>query len=354
MVEMLTATPDLPELQPYSQAQLLGIFDRILPPSYLAPLKSPGPGYEVLEAYAALFARVSDAVAHIANGNYIATATGGSYSEGEVALYRSTPIFGAFVLKAGTLVGVPGGYNYATLTDVSFNAGDLGPHLVRVRAVTRGWLYNRPGPVELESGEVLPGAVNRLVRPVLPEGGNFDPTVQVRQTTDIDGGSSPMLDGLGYDRGLPRLSGETDVNYRLRLLLVQQTVTPDALAGTVERLLGQKFTELGLQWSIYEGWDLRVQTAWDVPINLTFTQAEANTPVPAYNGNVFVWDYEPPTTAAYQPGAWTNRLWAEDHARYGVIVLVPDDSRVTALLTGLYQTLMQARPAGLNLFFLER
>lgn len=353
-MDTLQATPDLPLLAPYSQAQLLDIFERILPPSYLNPLKEPGPGYEILEAYAALFARTSEAVANIANGNYIATATSGGYSRGEVELYRATPIFGAFTLKAGTLVGIPGGYNYETLTDVTFSATDLGPQLVEVRAVVRGWLYNRPGPVTLPSGEVLPGPVNRLVRPVLPEGGNFDPTVQVRQRTAMVGGSSPMLDGLGYDRGLPRLPNEQDADYRLRLLLVQQTVTPEALAQTIERLLGPTFAELGLQWSIYEGWDLRVQTAWDMPINQQFTQAEANTPVAAYNANIFVWDYEPPTTAAAQPGAWTNRLWAEDHARYGLILLVPYVASLNPLLTGLYQTLLQARPAGLNLFFLVR
>ncbi len=188
-----------------TQADLLALFDRLLPDFYLAPLKSPGPGYEYLQAVAKVNARVSEGVAHIGSGCYIGSATGGTYATATVEFYRDNTVFGAVTLLKGTVVGTYDGYLYQTVADVVFGASDLGPHAVQVQALARGWNWNKPGPVTSKAGEVLPGSISQIVAPVVSSSGaNFDPTMQVRQTTDAVGGSSPMLDGLGQDRGAYR------------------------------------------------------------------------------------------------------------------------------------------------------
>lgn len=188
-----------------TQSDLLALFDRLLPYYYLEPLKTPGPGYEYLQAVAKMNARVSEAVAHMGTGNYIGSATGGSYATATVEFYRDNTVFGAVTLLKGTVVGTSDGYLYQTMDDVSFGATDLGPYAVEVQALVRGWNWNKPGPITTASGATVAGSINELRQPVVSAfSANFDPTMQVRQTTDATGGSSPMLDGLGLDRGIAR------------------------------------------------------------------------------------------------------------------------------------------------------
>lgn len=184
------AVPALPPLVPFTQDQILALFDRILPSHYLTPLKDPGPGYEYLQAVAKMIARVSEAIAHVGSGCYIGSAEDGAYATGQVELYRASDLFGPVTLLGrdaapqGTLVGTEDGYLYQLMNTVYFEEGDLGPYTVTVQAVTRGWLWNRPGPFITPDGEFVPGPINQLVRPVFPltpSPPNFDPTIQVRQ-----------------------------------------------------------------------------------------------------------------------------------------------------------------------------
>lgn len=197
------AVPHFDPLVPLDQDDLLDLFDRLLPDFYLAPLKEPGPGYEYLQAVAKMNARVSEAVAHIGTGCYIGSATGGSYASAQVEFYRDNVLYGAVTLRQGTVVGTVDGYYYQTTADVVFGALEYGPKTVTVQALARGWNWNKPGPSLTKAGDILPGSITRLISPVVV-GSNFDPTLQVRQKTDATGGSSPMLDGLGEDRGLNR------------------------------------------------------------------------------------------------------------------------------------------------------
>lgn len=357
MADTLQATPDLPDLPTITQAEFLELFGRILPQHYLAPLQEPGPGYELLQAYATVGERVSRAVARVANGNYLATAPSASRSAGVVRFTRATSIWGGFTLLPGTVVGTATGYEYVTKAPVTFSPTELGPKDVLVEATVAGWLYDQPGPVTLASGAVIPGNVDRIVRPALPSGGNYDPTLQVAQVSAITGGCPGMLDGLGADRGLPRFSGESDVDYRQRLRQVPDTVTPAALRRVIAQQLGEPLAKAGLTYWIFEGWDLRVQTAWDVPPNSWFEQAEDNVPCTPYSGNIFVYDYEPITVPEYSEvygGTWTNRWWATNDARHSLIIGVPNVADLYPVYSGLYQTLQQIKPAGLKLFFLVR
>lgn len=213
MPDFPAAVPALPPLPASSQDDILALFDRILPNHYLAPLKDPGPGYEYLQAVAMMIARVSTAVAHMGSGCYIGSSDGGTYAEVQIELTRPNSIFRAFTLLGrasapqGTLVGTAEGYYYQLMTDVTFGATELGPKIVTARAIARGWMWNRPGPFTTADGEYIPGAINRLILPVYPltpSPPNFDPTVVVRQVSAATGGSSPMLDAVGNDRGIER------------------------------------------------------------------------------------------------------------------------------------------------------
>lgn len=72
-----------------TQQDFLDLFDRILPQSYVGPLKNPGPGYEVLQAYAAMMARLSLAINHLETGAFVLSSPGASFAVAPVTLQRS-------------------------------------------------------------------------------------------------------------------------------------------------------------------------------------------------------------------------------------------------------------------------
>ena len=183
MSTFLPAVPYFPNLPSYSQQDFLRLFDRLLPAYYLEPMKSPGPGYEYLQAVAKMMERTSQSVAHMGDAIFIGTATGGRRAIATVEIYRDNSFFGEVVLLVGTLVGTSDGYLYQTLDSVSFGATQTGAQKVQVEAIAKGYDWNKPGPVTAANGEVLAGSINRLVSAVVPEGGTFDPTLQVRQVS---------------------------------------------------------------------------------------------------------------------------------------------------------------------------
>lgn len=181
---MADFAPAVPRFFPegfFAQEDFLRLFDRLLPDYYLAPLKSPGPGYEYLQAVAKTMSRASEAASHMASGSYVGSATGGRRAYATVQISRMGSAFGAVTLLPGTLVGTSDGYLYQTLTSVSFGASEIGSKLVEVESTARGWDWNKPGPVLAASGEMLSGSINRLVSAVVPVGGSVDPTLTVQQ-----------------------------------------------------------------------------------------------------------------------------------------------------------------------------
>lgn len=342
MPDFLPNGSPLPDLPAMTQDEVLALFERLLPASYLEPLKVPGPGYEYLQAVAAMVARVSQAIAHVGSGGYILSATGGSYATATVALSRTSTEYGALSVLAGTLVGTPDGYLYATQADVPFGASDVGPYSVLVKAVTRGWMWNNEGPVIAASGDVIPGPIRRMVKPLVSGPNYFDPTLVVAQVTAATGGSAPMLDGLGLDRGMARQIGETDADYRRRLVLLPDTVTPAAMQRILKQLIGAFVDAAGKTYHFREDWDLRLMTAYDFPINETFTQAAPNFVVPAFSGNVFVYD-----SGASDPLA--NRY---PPRRGAFVVALPAILGLEAVYAGLADLLAQAAPAGISIGYI--
>ncbi len=189
MPDFLPAVPRFAPLPALGQDDFLRLFDRLLPPYYLEPLKNPGPGYEYLQAVGKVMERVSSAVAHMGSGCYIGSATGGSRARGVVRLDRPSDLFGDVWLLPGTLVGTADGYLYQTINRVDFTSAEpVGPLYVSVEALARGWEFNKPGEVTTADGELLPGSITRLVSPSLfaPPYNNFDPTITVRQVAPTD------------------------------------------------------------------------------------------------------------------------------------------------------------------------
>lgn len=450
MPDFPAAVPLLPQLPYYTQDDFLALFDRILPDHYLVPLKNPGPGYEYLQAVAAQLARVSQAISHTMSGGYIGSGTGGSYATVTVKLTRPTTTFQQVTLLGrqsatqGTLVGTEDGFNYQLLTDVTFGADELGPKYATAQAVVRGWVYNLPGPFTTEDGELVAGPINRLVRPVFPltpVPPNFDPTIVVEQVDDATGGSAPMLDASGDDRGLPRiLSGitsaslsfdgssditvlpgsvfstvegfhyqttqpvsfaigelgpkpvavaplflneranenplslvlsivtpdeagdttkftvasdapqiEPDTEYRARISLLPKTVTPSALQTALTNLLGNTLSAQSppVSYAYREVWDLRYQTVYDMPTNLTLSRAALNVPA-VFNGNVFVYDYAPADPLS-------NRYLDQNPARGVVVIKLPllaDPNLIGRLYPQAVALLEQIKPAGIEIQYI--
>jgi hypothetical protein len=527
MPEFAPAVPRFFPEASFTQQDILRLFDRLLPDYYIEPLKSPGPGYEYLQAVAKMVARLSEAAAHMATGSYVGSATGGKRAYATVEISRDNSVFGEVTLLRGTLVGTDDGYLYQTLTDITFGATEIGAKLVEVEATARGWDWNKPGPITSAGGESVVGSITRLVSAVVPTTGVFDPTFQVRQvsptsvtphtlsaaivqpavgsvlrldlntvqdkpragatlyigtsieardeylveavistspfqsrvklisaglnatgttipvgtnvyvTSDAYGGESMMLDGLGFDKGvfrnntfarveieralvdveitlmpgtrvgtftgyqyqlldsvnfpanstapqyaraipvvlpdeyaaqgeidsltLPKWGSqsvplpditvtqvqaytqEEDEAYRARIALLPYVVTPNSVQHLLEQLVGTWIKRAGQTYSWREIWDIRFQTAYDMPINQTFTQAEVGVPVPAYSANIFVYDFEP-------DDAISNRYLAPER---GMIVFgLPEIAGLEAAYAGLAAALDGATPAGISLGYI--
>lgn len=298
-----------------SEQDLLDLFGRILPVSYLAPIQSPGPGYEVLQGYAALFARLSQAVETLGCQSFILTAPSGSYATGTVELYRARPNPEGItvVVKAGTVVECSrGGQRYATTADVTFAPADLGPFQVGVQALAYGCNFNVPGASVSAGWEPLPGEID-LIRTLVEDPDYGDPEIFVRQTSVwTGGGSDAALDQHGADRGLPRITGETDDVYRVRIRTLPDNISYDAFERNIRRyLLPYNVTT----YEFIETWEIEYQTCWDAPATAF---AGSN-----FDPNLFV--YDDPRS----PTPFRNRWLDENDYRGAVIVVVPDVAAIS-------------------------
>jgi hypothetical protein len=158
--------PELPcPVEPFTQQDFLDLFGRLLADHYLAPLISPGPGYEVLQAYAAVGARLSLGVERFGCGAFILSSSGGSFATGSVELYRASPSAEgiALTVKEGTVVkSSRAGRRYRTTADVLFGPADLGPFTVGIRSQFQGYEFNEPGVVVTADGTALPGEIDTI------------------------------------------------------------------------------------------------------------------------------------------------------------------------------------------------
>lgn len=293
----------------FTQQDLLDLYDRILPESYLAAIKNVGPGYELLQAYAKMWERVSLAIGRVECGLFITLSHGGIKSTGLVEFYRDSGVAGSVTVLSGTIVSCSkNGAQFRTIENAVFSGATLGPVGVTVEALYPGWEWNATGQILTPDGEVLVGDIDTIDLPVQsPPFG--DPTIRVRNIDTFIDGQAAMLDALGADRGLPRSADEPDDSYRIRIRTLPDTVSRDAIL----RLLNHYTAQFGLTpYDFIETWELRYQTCWDGP-NTTLPPSAQG----VYDPNLFCYDDPRPTIP------FRNRWLSEDDHRGAFIVVLP-------------------------------
>lgn len=297
-----------PPITAFTQADLLAVLDRLLPLHYLDGLKSPGPGYELLQGFAAIMARVSQANAALGTGAFILSSTGGVLATGSVELYRPTAnVEGISVtVKAGTVLSSSkGGRTYVTTADVTFAAADLGPFLVPIAAAEFGGEYNEPGMGVALNGDALQGEIDTIDTLVeSPDAGDL--TIRVRHPIATSGGVDAFLDAHGKDRGIARGAGESDTAYRNRITTIPDNISPNAF----DRALQQLLLPYGLTYQFIETWSAAYQTCFDCP-----AVAPAGS---ALDPTLFC--YDDPRTAVT---SFRNRWLDTNDYRGGVVVVIP-------------------------------
>lgn len=291
----------------FSQQDFLDLFSRLLPPQYLQPLKDPGPGYEALQAFASVAARVALALRRLGQQAFVLSATAGAHATGVVEIYRPAPNAEGIsvTVKAGTVLSASrNGRKFVTTADVTFAAAELGPKQVAVRSVAQSYDYNLPGAVLAADGGLLEGDIDTIDTLVeSPELGDTSFRAQ-QMATATTGGVDGSLDQHGLDRNMPRVVGESDDAFRARIRALPDNISIAAIERALTRL------QLGLPLAIQliETWDVQYQTCWDAP-------AEA-IDGSNFDPDLFAFD---DTRAGF---GWRNRWLDETDYRGAFIVVV--------------------------------
>lgn len=306
---ILTPRDDLSTCIPRfkTKQEFLDLWDRLLPFEYIEPMKSPGPGYELYEAMAKMFERLSLATGRVECSLFITLAHGAFKSTGQVEFFRENSLNGAFTIKAGTAVRATASNREFILTqDVDFGATDL-LKLANVEGKQGDWQFDLPGQVTTATGEQLPGEIDEVSLPIL-DPSFAEPTIQVRQATATDRGQPATLDLHGKDRSVPRIFGETDDQYRNRVQTLPDTVSPNALI----RQLNAVFFPVGISFEFFEVFENRFQSCWNAPAS-----AAPNPTVGNFQPNLFV--YNDPRL-----GEFNNRWLGEQHTGASIVIVVPE------------------------------
>jgi len=298
---MPAPAPPLPPLiVAFTQGDLLALFDRLLPEDYVGDLKDPGPGYELLQAFAAIAVRASQAAANTDKQMVILTATGGALAAGFEVFSRQDPPGALRVtLRAGTEVTTSrGDRRFTTTVDQLFDVPDGTVKTVTAPIVAQayGYEYNLPGQVTAADGEVLPGEID-TIRRLLAFTSDGQPVIDdntsCQQVDPTTGGQPAGLDELGGDRGILRRPGESDLSYRIRVRALPDNLTP----GAIRRALTSYFTPyLGDTADFIESFEMRLQTVWNAP---THAIPGADSQYDEAASNTFVWYTADPASPGY-------------------------------------------------------
>lgn len=267
-------------INPLSQADFLSLIDRLLPASFIDPIKNVGPGYELYQAAAAAMQRASQAVAILDRAAFIGTASSGGLSTALVQFARPNNLAGPVTISVGTVVSTSAtGRDYILLTDAYLTSGganDLLSAPVLVQAVAESYEFNNAlGPIVTAAKEVIIGDIDKI-KALITKPDYADPSIYVLQVEDAGGGSMDDLDQIGRDQDMPRQPGESDAHYRARLRQLPDVVSPGAIQRAVYAFF-QQFAPFGPQWAktyFIETWacglgptpaQLPFQTCYDMP-----------------------------------------------------------------------------------------
>jgi hypothetical protein len=244
-----------------TEDSLLVVLDGVLYEGYLTPIRTVGPGYELYQGQAAVFARVGLAVNRTETDAYIITASSPAVASGTVQFARPSAAAGAVTMKAGSIVRASQfGAAYVTTADAVFDVDDVGPVDAPVIALGYGYEYNVPGTYTAPNGDVDPGAIDVIDLP-LQDPPFGDESILVNNAADITGGTPPALDLHGLERNLVRYPNETAMAFCQRIRTVTDTVSPAAIKRQLHRYLMPS----GLGWRTVETWTAEYQVCYDAP-----------------------------------------------------------------------------------------
>lgn len=295
----------------HDQDYYLRVAENTLDPEYIRGMQA-GEGYEALQAQAKMAARVSTAILNTANGMLASYARGGAFSEGSVEFYRTAYTAGAVTVKAGTVVSAKGGRYFIVLTDAVFGSTDLGPVAVNVRGVFQDWQDAAAGQVTTPAGATIPGEID-TVRNMVQDPIYGDPSIRVRQITDVVGGRPPMLDLLARGNGIRRAPGESDASLSYRIRNLPDNITPAAVMRNLKVLL----SPVQGAWEYTDSCSSKFQTAYDVPTS-------------SLRANVFT--YDDPRPRYFNATNW----YADDREQWATFYVVVGKLQPIRDYGGLY------------------
>ena len=282
-------------LKPFTQQDLLDQIEQIMPLSWLYGLQNPGPGYEIIQSSAAVFARVSEAVARLDKDLYVLSATDGAYGIGQVKVTRSGNLE-ALTLRSGSMFTCSAsGRMFVLTTDLSYAVDSLTstPEYGTIRSLVQSYDQNVSGRAITAAGEIIQGEIDTIsVAFVATATGDQYAAglkFEIENVDPVTGAAWPALDLLGYDRGLPRRTSENTVAYRNRTRSLPDTVSPDAMIRAIKSALYQ-YTQ---QFEFIETFEVNFQTAFDSPLP---PYAAPDLMSPAYDPTCFVLDDPRPDT----------------------------------------------------------
>ncbi|MFA6166726.1 MAG: hypothetical protein WC700_08925 [Gemmatimonadaceae bacterium] len=350
-----------------TQADFLAMFERLLPPSYLQPLRDVGPGYELLQAYAKLGERLSQAVKRDEDDQFILTAGDAGFASVRLRISRTAAVTPAVIIKKGSVVATTetdpnvgwaddadagvfydrrqGGLRYVLDGDVEFAPGDsanpsffkgkawhLTTNPITATAVDADWTYNLPGPFVDHEGNTIEGDICKLAVPLLADPAApdvlcwIDSVWTVKQDSAATGGRPAALNALGTDMDIRRLDGETAAQYRVRLRQIPDVITPCAIV----RLLDLMMAPWGGSAKLVEPWSKHFHGAWDGP---SIDIPDPSDPLhPLYVAGLFVWDDTrtvSPDPSTQDP-AFFGRWLDESTEKMCIVITVPPLGAVTA------------------------
>lgn len=290
----------------------LDLLDRLLPSSYLDPLKEVGPGYEILQAYSKLFERCGAAISNADAQAFFATATGGAKATGTATFTRASTATGIFAIKAGTVLQTGGsGRQFVTTQDATFGAGDLSVN-AQIMAIAPGYEYNVSGEKVIGS-ITLPADIDTIIQ-LLTDPPFADQSITATATATT-GGRPALLDALGADVNTPRAGlAETDAQYRVRVRSLPDNISPAAVRRSLATIFAQYTPNVDPVF--IETWQPSYQTAYDMPADL-----------PGALSNTFV--YDDPLDSPYPGSGFTTRRaagffnrWLDDVEAGGTFYVV--------------------------------
>lgn len=299
---------DVPVPRSFVQQDFLDMVARLYPDWYINPLQAnANAGYELLQAYATLFQKVSLAIGMLQVQCLIEFASGGQAATASVEFYRPSLSSGAFTMKAGSIVSCSQSRRqYQLVADVAFSSSAWFAAGL-VQSLGQDDDYNVPGPVVGAGGDVLPGEIDTVILPYQVPA-YAEPSIAVRQIADAYGGLPPAVDSLGGDRGIMRAANEADQNYKARVRSLPATITPNNIIAHLNSL----FYPQGLHYDHIETWEARYQSCWDAPNIIP------SDPIFARHGAPAQWAYDDTRTNTFIP-RWMDE---SDH-RAAFVVVTP-------------------------------